>query len=141
LHLVADCNAAIKEIKRVGKEKLISILFKSSDFNAMVEYREALSSYGYMLTTPGFREIELKKLVKPISIIPVSPFESLLPIKDRIGLLEERKHSYSLNIPIEIHNDAIRYLRKKHQNRMDDHAQTEVEVAIWDISKLPSSII
>jgi ubiquinone/menaquinone biosynthesis C-methylase UbiE len=141
LHLVDDCSRVLKEIKRVGKGILISVLFKRSAFNAMEEYREALLGYGYHLTMPGFREIELKNLAEPESVIPISEFESLLPIKERIGLLEERKHSYSLEIPVDIHNDAIRYLKNKQQEHLDDHAKTEVEVAFWDINKLPSSII
>jgi ubiquinone/menaquinone biosynthesis C-methylase UbiE len=141
LHLVWDCNAVIREIKRVGKGKLISILFKESEFNSLEEYKEALSLYSYPLTVPGFREHELKKLIEPISMISISRFESLLPIKERIGLLEERKHSYSLETPADLHNDAIRYLKKKHKDHMDDHAKTEVEVAFWDISKIPSSLV
>jgi ubiquinone/menaquinone biosynthesis C-methylase UbiE len=140
LHLVQDCSAAIREIKRVGKEGLISVLFKRSEFNALEEYSRALSFYSYPLTVPGFREHELAKLVKPVSVIPVSPFESLLPIKDRINLLENRKHSYSIETPPEIHNDAIRFLKKEHGDHMDRHAEIEVEVALWRISDLPDLI-
>lgn len=141
LHLVDGCTRVLKEIKRVGKGKLISVLYKRSEFIVMEEYTEALLGYGYYLTTPGLGEKELKNLVEPESVIPISEFNSLLSIKERIRLLEERKHSFSMETPVEIHNDAIRYLRKKHQSHMDDHAKTEVEIALWDISALPISVI
>jgi len=141
LHLVDDCARVLREIKRVGKGKLISVLYKRSEFNVMEEYTEALLGYGYCLTTPGLGEKELKNLVEPESVIPISEFNSLLSIKERIGLLEERKHSYSLETPVDIHQDAIKYLRKKQKDHMDDHAKTEVEIAIWDISALPISVI
>jgi ubiquinone/menaquinone biosynthesis C-methylase UbiE len=141
LHLVEDSGAVLREIKRIGKEGLISILFKRSEFNALEEYKRALSFYSYPLTVPGFREHELKRLVKPVKTIPVSPFESLLPIKERINLLENRKHSYSLETPEEIHNDAIRFLKKKHENQVDKHAEVEVEIAFWNIPDLPDSVV
>jgi ubiquinone/menaquinone biosynthesis C-methylase UbiE len=141
LHLVDDSSRVLREIKRVGKGRLISVLYNRSEFNAMEEYGEALLDYGYYLTTPGLGEKELKNLFKPESVIPISEFKSMLSIKERIRLLEERKHSFSLETPIEIHNDAIRYLMNKHQEHMDDHAKSEVEIAIWDISALPTSVI
>jgi ubiquinone/menaquinone biosynthesis C-methylase UbiE len=141
LHLVEDSGMVLREVKRVGKGKFLSVLFKKSAFNVMEEYKDALSGYGYYLETPGLGEKELKVLAVPETIIPISEFESLLSIKERISLLEQRKHSYSMETPSDIHNDAIMYLKKKHENNLDDHAKTEVEIVIWDISRLPSSVI
>jgi ubiquinone/menaquinone biosynthesis C-methylase UbiE len=140
LHLVKDTNSILKEIKRVGSEKLISVLFKRSEFNALEEYKEALSYYSYPLVTSGLGEHELKKIVKPESIIPIPEFESLLPIGERIKLLDERKHSFSLETPPEIHNDAIKFLRKKHEPHLSKHAKTQIEISVWKISDLPDII-
>jgi ubiquinone/menaquinone biosynthesis C-methylase UbiE len=140
LHLVEDTNSVLKEIKRVGTDKLISVLFKKSEFDVIKEYKEALSYYGYPLVTSGIGEYELKQMVKPLSILPIPQFKSLLPIKERIKLLEERKHSFSLDTPPEIHADAIRFLRKKHEVHLEGHAKTQIEIAIWNISDLPYSI-
>lgn len=140
LHLVEDTNSVLKEIKRVGTEKLISVLFKRSEFNVIEEYKEALSYYGYPLVTSGLGEYELKKMVKPKSILPIPEFKSLLPIEQRIKLLEDRKHSFSLETPPEIHNDAIRFLRKKHGSHLTKYAKTQIEIVVWRISDLPDAI-
>lgn len=140
LHLVKDTNSVLKEIKRVGTGKFISLLFKKSEFNVLNEYKEALSYYGYPLIMSGVGEHELKEMVKPQSILPIPEFKSLLPIRERIKLLEERKHSFSLETPPEIHNDVIRFLRKKHETRLEEHAKTQIEIVVWNISDLPKVI-
>jgi ubiquinone/menaquinone biosynthesis C-methylase UbiE len=136
LHLVEDFDDALKEITRVGTGKLISVLFTKSDFNPMEEYKEALSLYGYDLYTPGPGEKGLKDTVKPHSIVPIPRFKSMLSIHERIKLLAQRKHSFALETPKEIHNDAIRYLRKNHEHQLDMHAATEIEVIIWRIKDI-----
>ena len=116
------------------------MLFKKSDFNVIKEYKEALSYYGYPLIMSGVGEYELMDMVKPQSILPIPQFKSLLSIKERIKLLEDRKHTFSLDTPPEIHNDAIRFLRKKHEAHLEGHAKTQIEIVVWNISDLPKAI-
>lgn len=140
LHLLSDCMKALSEIKRVGKNKLISVLHTSSEFHVRNDYENALAQFGYTLEMPGIGEWGLKEISPPKRRIDIEPFEDIVPIGDRLELLENRKHSFARDTPKEVHTAAIDYLRDKFIEKLDVHAKSQVEVVVWDINTLPVSL-
>jgi ubiquinone/menaquinone biosynthesis C-methylase UbiE len=140
LHLISDCTAVLREIRRVGKTKLISVVHASSDFHVRNDYEEALARFGYTLKTPGIGEWGLRKIAQPRRLIDIAPYEDVLHIGKRLELLEARKHSFARSIPEKIHSEAIEYLRDKYKNKLDIHSRSRIVVVIWDIDTLPVSI-
>jgi ubiquinone/menaquinone biosynthesis C-methylase UbiE len=133
LHLIENYQTALKEISRVGTSELISVLYTNSDFQVFDEYKNAVVHFGYDLETPGFGERGLKEKIKPAKVMTIEPFKSLLQIEERIKLLENRKHSYTLKTPEEVHNKAITLLRNKFADHLNDHAKSEIELAVWNM--------
>jgi ubiquinone/menaquinone biosynthesis C-methylase UbiE len=138
LHLVEDCENAIREMKRVARKELLSVLYTRSDFEAMEEYKEALNKCGYYLRLPGILEKRIKDFVHPKREIQITPFEDMHTIRERLRLLEERKHSYTTSVPAQFHECGIRYLREKFHDRMDSHYSSEIELVSWDLTDLPA---
>jgi ubiquinone/menaquinone biosynthesis C-methylase UbiE len=136
LHLVESCGVVLREIKRVGGTTLLSVINKNSQFNALNEYRNALSECAYNLKHPGIREVGLKEILPPKKEIPIKPFQDVKSIGERLELLQERKHSYTQNTPHEAHELAIAHLKSKHHEKLNLHSLNEVEVVVWDIRDL-----
>jgi hypothetical protein len=130
----------LSEIKRVGRIKLISVLHTSSEFHVRDGYEDALARFGYTLETPGIGEWGLMEIAPPEKRIDIEPFEEIVPIGERLELLEDRKHSFARSTPADIHNAAIEYLKEKYNDKMDVHAKSRVEVVMWDINSLPDSL-
>ncbi|MEE9150380.1 MAG: class I SAM-dependent methyltransferase [Thermoplasmata archaeon] len=136
LHLIENCNKALSEIKRVGKGELLSVLYTKSDFEVIEEYREALSRSGFSLKLPGITERDIKKRIPPKREVKIEAFEEMFTIREKLRLLEERKHSYTLETTPGIHKRAIRYLENKHADKMDEPFKSEIEVVFWNIADL-----
>jgi len=140
LHLISDCRKALREIKRVGGGILVSVVHSSAEFHVRDDYEAALAQSGYTLKTLGIGEWGLKEIVPPSKIIRIEPYDDVLPIGERLELLEIRKHSFAKNPPDEVHYAAIEFLRGKFQDKLEGHAKNQIEVVLWDIGELPDSL-
>lgn len=141
LHLITDCAGVLSEIKRTGKMKLISVLHTSSEFHVRDDYKAALAQYDFQLETPGIGEWGLKEIAPPAKCIAIEPYEDILPIRERLRLLKERKHSFARDTPPDIHAKAIDYLRDRFSDKLDTQARSQVDVVVWAIDSLPDSLV
>lgn len=140
LHLIEDCDKALSELKRVAKEKLLSVLYLKSDFNVIDECIESLKNCGYILELPGTSERDIKEKMPPKREMKIQGFKEMNILRERIRLLEEKKHSFTAHAPPKTHECAIRYLKNKHADKLDMLINSEIEVVAWDIVDLPDSI-
>ncbi len=139
LHLIENCDAALREMKRVASGELLSVLYKRSDFGVIEEYKAALNKCGYTLKQPGVCESAIKNMVTPIREVQIEPFKEIHTIRKRLELLAERKHSYTYSAPAKAHECAIEYLRDKYADELDSHYSSDIEVVVWNIADLPES--
>lgn len=139
LHLIENCDEVLREIKRVGGEKLLSVINKKSQFSVMDEYKNALSECNFKLEFHGVRERDIKEKLLPEKKILIEPFRDIKSIGERLILLEKRKHSYTYNTPNQVHECAIAYLKNKFIDELDLHPVSEIEVVEWNIADLPDS--
>ncbi|UCF07297.1 MAG: class I SAM-dependent methyltransferase [Thermoplasmata archaeon] len=140
MHLIEDCNSVLSEMKRVGTGILISLLMKTSEFHAKEEYRKALSKQDYTLTFSGMGEHGLKDMVRPKRTLAIAPFFEVMSYRERLGLLEQRKHSYTIDTPQNAHAGAIQFLSDRFSAKLDSHPKSEVEVVVWDIDDIPGPL-
>jgi len=140
LHLISDCDRALSEIKRVGVGILASVIHSSSEFHVRDDYASALEHSGFALKTPGIGEWGLKEIAQPSIVIGIEPYDDVLPIGERLNLLEKRKHSFAKDPPDDVHFAAIEFLKDQYRYKMDEHAKNQIEIVFWNIENLPDSL-
>lgn len=131
LHLIRNWETALREITRVTRNVLVSPAYTTP--NPLHEkYQELLRKYGYVAPQCGVSEAELKSIIQPTkSVLAVSDiaFEA-----DRtLSMFENKGSSYQLEIPDELHRQAIERLRDQFSGKI---YYRSIEIVTWDVAKL-----
>lgn len=132
LHLITDWKLALREIIRVTKDSLFTILQEGLDYKATPNgvYKELLKKYGYSYDHPGKGLWKLQEIIKPTRSIFATSYET--NINERIGFLSEKAFSYQWNAPENLHKKAMQELRKIFAGKKT--YTTDVYVHKWEIS-------
>ncbi len=134
LHLIRDWKLALREITRVTRESLFTILHEGSDYKTTPSgvYNELLKKYGYSYNHPGLRLWELKEIIKPTKSRFVTSYQ--ISTTESIAFLSERVFSYQWNAPDDLHKKAMEELKRMFAEKK---AYTcDVYVHKWDISEI-----
>ena len=130
LHLVKDWKKALREITRVTKDLLVSIVRRTP--NPLSEaYTESLKKSGYTLQKRGISEWELKDIVKPIKSILGPAYK--ISIEERLSYLNQKAYSYQWDILDNLHKQVMRELKNRFIGGI---FYRKAEILIWDINKL-----
>ncbi len=136
LHLVPDWRDVLLEIVRVTRDSYFSILEKAYEKATLqTEYHELARAAGYDWQHPGLHERDLPSLLTPDMVMPVGPFDELLPADPLLDELENRAYSAQWTVPEPLHRQTMRTLRERWAGQ-DIHHRYSIEIAWWHADRL-----
>jgi len=130
LHLVKEWEVALREISRVTRKLLVSVIRRRKS-PASEEYRELLVKYGWKLPQLGIAERELEAIVKPAKSIDVTTYE--VSVGKILAFLERKAYSYQWDVPEELHRRVMQQLKTQ---AFPEEYSVKVEVLVWDIKSI-----
>lgn len=130
LHLVKEWRVALREISRVTRKFLVSVIRRRKNLPSE-EYIDLLVKYGWKLPQRGMAEGELGPIVKPIKSIDVTTYEA--SVSESLAFLERKAYSYQWDVPEEIH---VRVMQQLKTRSFPDAYSVKVEVLVWDIETI-----
>lgn len=130
LHLVKEWKIALREISRVTREFLVSVIHKGR-VPARDKYVDLLAKYGWRLPQLGIAERELGTIVKPAKSIHVSTYEASL--EKSLAFLKQKAFSYQWEIPEETHRRVMQQLKTI---SFPKTYSVKIEVLVWDIKTI-----
>jgi len=136
LHLVPDWREVLLEIARVTRDSYFSMIERSSrTTNLHREYDHLAAEAVYTWTAPGLHERDLPDLLRPDLVMPVGPFEDVVPADHILEELEARSFSSQWNTPEDIHRQVMRELRHRWGGHEFKHTYS-LEVTFWRAERL-----
>lgn len=136
LHLVPDWRDVLLEIVRVTRDSYFSILERSSrTTNLHREYDRLATDAGYKWSPPGLHERELPAILPPDLVMPVGPFDEVVPADVLLNELEARSFSSQWGTPEAIHRQVMQDLRHRWAGHEFTHEWT-LEVTFWHVDRL-----
>ena len=130
LHLVKEWGVALREIARVTRKLLVSVIRRRKS-PASDEYRDWLVRYGWKLPQLGIAERELGAIVKPAKSIDVTTYE--VSVRKILAFLEQKAYSYQWDVPEEIHRRVMQQLKTR---SFPETYSVKVEILLWDIKSI-----
>jgi len=132
LHLITDWRLALREITRVTRRSLFTVLREGPYYSLTPsgKYKELLKRYGVSYAHPGVGLWKLKETLTPKRSTLAASYE--VSASEKIAFLAEKAFSYQWNVPDGLHRKAMRELK-----RMFSKGQTyscDVYVHEWDVN-------
>ncbi len=136
LHLVPDWRQVLLEIVRVTRDSYFSIVERSSrTTNLHREYDRLAGEAGYKWAPPGLHERDLTTILTPDLVMPVGPFEDVVPADHILDELEVRSFSSQWGTPEDVHRRVMRELRSRWSGHEFKHTYN-LEITFWQIEHL-----
>ena len=135
LHLVDDWASVVREVGRVARLSVMSLVGSSSGFRIRQGYLKLRKEMGYPLRRFNEAEEGLRKLVAPAEIRMVGEFSSEVKADAAIASLEKGDFAISWDLPIDIHRRIIEKLRSEYGGKVFTRTDT-FEVAAWKPEQL-----
>jgi ubiquinone/menaquinone biosynthesis C-methylase UbiE len=130
LHLISEWKAALKEICRVTRKVMVSMIYVHE--NPMWKaYDRLLKRYGYERRRPGKGEWELKNLVKPSRSVFVASYET--DADRRLEHLSQRAYSHQWEIPEDVNEKIVDELKSRFAGKV---FHQELRLLVWNIDSL-----
>lgn len=130
LHLVKEWKVALREISRVTRKFLVSVIRRRKNLPSE-EYVDLLVKYGWKLPQLGIAEREFGAVVKPVKSINVTTYE--VSVSESLAFLERKAYSYQWDVPQEIH---VRVMQQLETRSFPDAYSVKVEILVWDIKTI-----
>jgi len=136
LHLVPDWREVLLEIVRVTRDSYFSILERSSrTTNLHREYDRLANEAGYAWSPPGLHERDLPDILPPDIVMPVGPFEEVVPANSILEELDARSFSSQWGTPETTHRQVMRELKHRWSGHEFKHTYS-LEITFWRIEHL-----
>ena len=136
LHLVPDWREVLLELARVTRDSYFSMIERSSrTTNLHREYDRLAADAGYKWVAPGLHERDLPDILKPDLVMPVGPFEDVVPADLILEELEARSFSSQWGTPEDIHRQVMRELRHRWSGHEFKHTYS-LEITFWRAERL-----
>jgi len=130
LHLISGWKVALKEIFRVTRRVMVSIIYVRE--NPIREtYNRLLKSYGCESRRVGKGEWELKDFIKPSKSVFVASFEN--SADERLAYLGQRAYSSQWEIPEDVNKKVVDELKQQFGGKVFPQ---ELRLLVWDINDL-----
>lgn len=136
LHLVFDVPAALREIARVSRRRLRTVLEYETARPDLVEaYLAIVRAEGSGVPPPGLGERKLAAALRPDWVRDVARFHARGPAALKINAIRARAFRDTWATPSELHERAVRALRESY-GEGEELVETRIEIAEWDRSRL-----
>lgn len=136
LHLVPDWRDVLLEIVRVTRDSYFSILEKAVEKATLQqEYHGLAREAGFDWEPPGLHERDLPALLPSDVVMPVGPFDELLPAGPLLEELQNRAYSAQWNVPESVHRRVMSTLRERWSGQ-DIHHRYSLEITWWRVDRL-----
>jgi SAM-dependent methyltransferase len=136
LHLVPDWREVLLEIVRVTRDSYFSIIERSGrTTNLHREYDHLAGEAGYTWSAPGLHEKDLPDILPPDLVMPVGPFEDVVPADSILEELEQRSFSSQWSTPEDVHRQVMRELRHRWGGHEFKHTYS-LEITFWQVEHL-----
>jgi ubiquinone/menaquinone biosynthesis C-methylase UbiE len=139
LHLISDWKSALKEIVRVTKHDLITIMHWREDYNETPNgmYKEIVTKLGYSYEHPGIGEWKLEEMVEPSQKQFLTTYKN--SVEKSIEFLNDKAYSYQWNIPDELHESAMKELRNAFNNKSE--YANDLYLVKWNASEIAKTLV
>ena len=136
LRLVPDWREVLLELARVTRDSYFSMIERSSrTTNLHREYDRLAADAGYKWVAPGLHERDLPDILKPDLVMPVGPFEDVVPADLILEELEARSFSSQWGTPEDVHRQVMRELRHRWSGHEFKHTYS-LEITFWRAERL-----
>lgn len=139
LHLISDWRGALKEIARVTRRSLVSLISdkgRSPAQDVRREYERYCEEVGCPVCPPGLRERELQAMLPPDYVKRVVVNIHSLDVQGIIEGLERRLLSTQWAVPEEVHIQAIDRLKEKYRGVVRLPEVDRISVVAWNVDRL-----
>jgi len=135
LHIVQDWVMVVREIARVSKGIVISLVGRTEGPQIRKEYLRLRQEAGY--GSPRFDDGEegLRQIVQPLKLVPISDGWVEVDADERISYFEKRESSITWDLSDDVHRTIIGKLRTMYGGKIL-RARTVDELAIWEARQL-----
>ncbi len=136
LHLVPDWREVLLEVARVTRDSYFSILERSTrTTNLHREYDRLAAEAGYRWSPPGLHERDLPTILAPDLVMPVGPFEDVVPADLILEELDQRSFSSQWGPPENLHRQVMRELQHRWSGHEFKHTYS-LEITFWRVEHL-----
>ncbi len=133
LHLISDWRAALKEVCRVTRNELFSVVQMSKRNPISEAYEELAKERGYHIRHVGLGERQLTEMLKPARSVLAASMVSRAD--DHLVYLGQRAYSRQWRVPEDVDEQIVRELASRFAGQ---EYQTEIHVLSWRIGDLRS---
>lgn len=134
LHLISDWQTALKEICRVTKVELFSVVHISKS-SISETYEELAKKKGYDAQHIGLSEPELRKIIKPTKSIHATSWVS--SADEHLTYLRQRVYSRQWKIPEDEDKQIVQELAKRFAGQK---FLVKIHILKWDVKDLKSCL-
>jgi ubiquinone/menaquinone biosynthesis C-methylase UbiE len=135
LHLVKDWRAAVREIGRVTKRKVISAVNQTEGDAISESYREWRERLGYPVIRLEGAERRLGEIIAPGEVLPIFDKPDEAEADDDISSYEKRLWSVTWDVPEEVHARIVAELRRSFGGQLVKMRRT-MELVTWEPERL-----
>lgn len=139
LHLIPNWRIALKEIARVTRSSLVSLISDKGRSPAQ-EIRRAYERFceevGCPVCPPGLRERELQEMLSPDHVKRVVVNIHSLDVQGIIERLDNRLLSTQWAIPDDVHTKAIERLKAQYRGVVRLPEVDRISVVVWNAGRL-----
>lgn len=138
LHLVDDVPAVLREVGRVSRGFVRSILEHDTERpDVVAEYRERVGREGVPVDPPGLTERKLVEVLAPDRLRDAARFFVRSPAETRLAAIGTRAFQYTWAAPAEVHDRVVRELTTEFAGS-EVTTETRVEIAEWSMPRIRS---
>ena len=130
LHLISEWKMALREICRVTRKVMISMIYGGAD-PIWKAYDFLLRDYGYESRRLGKGEWELKDFVKPLKSVFVASYSR--SADERLTYLSQRAYSSQWEIPEDVNKKVVDELKHRFSGKV---FPKELHILVLNISDL-----
>jgi ubiquinone/menaquinone biosynthesis C-methylase UbiE len=130
LHLISDWTTALREICRVARVDMLSIVYTTRN-PVRQAYNRILERYGFKSRRLGKGEWELGDIVRPRKSVFAATFDN--KADELIEHLRRRAYSSQWKIPEDVNEKAVDEVRQQFGGKV---FPTELRVLVWCIDDL-----
>lgn len=139
IHLIPRWRSALKEIGRVTRNDLLSIVTEkdlSAAEGIRKVYRDSCKRLGFEVRHAGPGERELPELLPPRSAVKLAAYEEPFDVQRMLENYESRTLSEQWDVPEGVHRAAVGELRKRYGDVDALVAREELYLVTWSADQI-----